>query len=306
MKGLHSPHSFDFTAQKWLAHPRDAIIPVPFRSRLIHGLEPGQTLISHGTVHEHAKNFELNLLCGSSALQGLENSVALHVKACFDTHKIVINSLENGEWNKHEKHVKNPFKAGDPFDLRIRIHGDRYEILVNQKEVAELEHRIPLNAVDHIEVKGDIKLDSYHQLPFERTFHDGHLKAGEIVLIYGTPTGSDRFDVDFLGRDGQILFHLSIRLHEKKVVRNAQINGEWGVEEREGAFPFKKDLAFDLVIQNQPYSIQIFINNKRYATFAHRVADPRHEYHAIRITGDVDLTGLGSHLSPSRNCRILN
>lgn len=110
-------------------------------------------------------------------------------------------------------------------------------------------------------------------------------------MIYGIPTG-DKFEVDFLGRDGQVLFHFNVRFHEKKVVRNAQINGEWGVEEREGSFPFKKDTAFDLVIQNQPYSIQIFINNQRYATFAHRVANPRSDYHAIRVQGNVDLTGL--------------
>jgi hypothetical protein len=46
--------------------------------------------------------------------------------------------------------------------LRIRVHADRYEILVNQKEVAEFEHRVPLGTVDHLEVKGDIRLDSLH------------------------------------------------------------------------------------------------------------------------------------------------
>lgn len=188
----------------------------------------------------------MNLLSGASSIQNGSN-VALHVNARFDEGKIVINSLEGGEWGK-EHRVKNPFHAGDPFDLRIRIHGDRYEILVNQKEVAEFEHRVSLGSVDHIEVKGDIRLDSlhwggrYHQLPFETRFHDGYLKAGrcleiwdilafvlgEIVLIYGIPTG-DRFEIDFLGHDGQILFHLNVRLHEKKVVRNACLNGEWGV-----------------------------------------------------------------------------
>jgi hypothetical protein len=279
-----------------MSNSRDSIIPVPFRSRLTHGLEPGQTLISRGHVKEGAKEFELNLLCGSSSLQGDQSLVALHVNSRFDEGKIVINSLENGQWGK-EKRVKNPFHPGQDFDLRIRIHADRYEILVNQKEVAEFEHHVPLNLVDHVEVKGDIRLDAlhwggrYHQLPFETVFHDGHLRAGEIVLIYGIPTG-DRFEIDFLGRDGQILFHYNARLHEKKVIRNAQINGEWGNEEREGVFPFKKDIAFDLVIQNQPYSIQIFINNKRFATFAHRTQDPKHDYYAIRVSGDLDLTGL--------------
>ncbi|KAI6192943.1 Galectin [Aphelenchoides fujianensis] len=87
-------------------------------------------------------------------------------------------------------------------------------------------------------------------------FHDGHLKPGEVILINGIPTG-DRFEIDFIDRHGNILFHLNPRLHEKK-----------------------------------PYSIQIFINGKRFGTFAHRTADPKHDYHAIRCAGDFELTGL--------------
>jgi hypothetical protein len=68
----------------------------------------------------------------------------------------------------------------------------------------------------------------YHKIPFETRFHDGHLKAGELVLIYGIQNG-DRFQVEFLGNDGKILFHLSARFGEKKVVRNANIGGEWGI-----------------------------------------------------------------------------
>jgi len=279
-----------------MANPREAIIPVPFRSRLIHGLEPGQTLFSHGVVKEGAKEYELNLLCGNSTIDKTLGQVALHVNARFDEGKIILNSLEGGEWGK-EKRVKNPFHPGDVFDLRIRIHQDRYEVLVNQKEVAEYEHRVPLQLVDHIEVTGDIRLDAlhrggrYHQLPFETVFHDGHLKAGELVMVYGIPTGKD-FEINFLGHNGEILFHYKVLMSDKHVVRNANLHGEWGPEEREGVFPFKKDTAFDLVIQNQPYSIQTFVNNKRFATFAHRTSNPRQDYHALRISGDVDLTGI--------------
>jgi len=117
------------------------------------------------------------------------------------------------------------------------------------------------------------------------------LKAGELVMVYGIPTGKD-FEINFLGHNGEILFHLNVRMGEKHVVRNTNLSGEWGPEEREGVFPFKKDTAFDLVIQNQPYSIQIFVNNKRFATFAHRTRNPRQDYHALRIAGELDLTGL--------------
>jgi len=250
----------------------------------------------HGVVKEGATRFELNLLAGGHSIEGTGANVALHVNVRFDEGKIVLNALEGGEWRK-EHRVKNPYHPGDTFDIRVRVHEDRYELLVNQKEVAEFAHVIPLPAVDHIEIRGDIRLDSarwggrYFQLPYEAAFHDGHLKAGEVVLINGIPTG-DRFEIDFIGRDESILFHYNVRLNEKKVIRNSFINGVWGTEEREGVFPFKKDTAFDLVIQNQPYSVQIFVNGNRIGTFAHRTSNPRHDYHKIRVSGTVDLTGL--------------
>lgn len=42
-----------------------------------------------------------------------------------------------------------------------------------------------------------------------------------------------------------------------QVVRNAEIGKVWGQEEREGTFPFKKDIGTDIVFYNEPYSIQV-------------------------------------------------
>jgi hypothetical protein len=64
-------------------------------------------------VKEGAKQFELNLLAGSSELRGTDGLVALHVSARFDEGKIVINSLDNGTCGK-EKRVKNPFHPNEP------------------------------------------------------------------------------------------------------------------------------------------------------------------------------------------------
>ncbi|VDK89653.1 unnamed protein product, partial [Litomosoides sigmodontis] len=76
------------------------------------------------------------------------------------------------------------------------------------------------------------------------------------------------------------------------VVRNAQIGDVWGEEEREGGFPFKKDMGTSIIFHNAPYSIQIFVDGKRYGTFAHRTSNPREDYMALRVAGDFELTGL--------------
>jgi len=73
-------------------------------------------------------------------------------------------------------------------------------------------------------------------------------------------------------------------------VRNSQQGGVWGAEEREGTYPFAKNRGFDLMIINEPYSIQVFVDSERFCSFAHRV-DPS-QYVGIRIEGDLELTGL--------------
>ncbi|KAI6214388.1 hypothetical protein M3Y94_00262200 [Aphelenchoides besseyi] len=270
-------------------------IPVPFRSRLTHPLEAGQTISIHGYVKEDAKEFQLNLLSGSSSIDP-QNVVALHCQFRFDENKLVVNSLQSGEWEKEER-KKNTLHKGEPFDLRVRVHEDRYEILVNGKEVAEFTHRVAIQQVDHLEIRGDVRLDAvkkggrYHQIPYETAFHGDKLNAGQLILISGIPTG-DRFEINLIDRHGNILFHFNPRLHEKKVVRSAYINGSWGPEEREGPQPFKKDTAFDVVIQNQPYSLQVFVNGQRFTAFAHRTADPRQDYYGIKVDGTVEITGL--------------
>lgn len=77
-----------------------------------------------------------------------------------------------------------------------------------------------------------------------------------------------------------------------QIIRGSQKDGTWGEEEREGAFPLKKENAVDIAIFNEPYSLQIFINGKHYCAFAHRVGEPNNDYKFIRIEGDLEVTGV--------------
>jgi hypothetical protein len=61
-----------------------------------------------------------------------------------------------------------------------------------------------------------------------------------------------------------MVFHFNPRFSDKAVVRNGQTTtGEWGNEEREGKFPFHKNTGFDLVVHNEPYSIQVHMSRKK-------------------------------------------
>ncbi|VDP25524.1 unnamed protein product [Onchocerca flexuosa] len=75
------------------AHPGDMIIPVPYVSKLGAKLQPGQTLIIHGTVETDATDFEVNLLNGSPNIE-TSNVTVFHLKAYFQENRMVYNTYE--------------------------------------------------------------------------------------------------------------------------------------------------------------------------------------------------------------------
>ncbi|KAM3729017.1 Surfeit locus protein [Dirofilaria immitis] len=230
-----------------MAHPGDMIIPVPYISKLGAKLQPGQTLIVHGTVQTDATEFEINLLNGSPNIE-TSNATIFHMKAYFKENRIVYNTYENNKWGKEEK-SSNPFKKA--------VRGN-------------------------VSLKGVHWGGRYYNMPFEMQFPAGHLHAEERLYLYGIPKG-ERFEVNFVAENGDILFHFNPRFKEKKIVRNAKIGDVWGEEEREGIFPFKKDIGTDIVFHNEPYSIQIFVDGKRYGTFAHRTSNPHNDYVRLQV-----------------------
>uniref|UniRef100_A0AC35FJX4 Galectin n=1 Tax=Panagrolaimus sp. PS1159 TaxID=55785 RepID=A0AC35FJX4_9BILA len=232
---------------------------VPYRSQLQERIEPGQTLIVKGSTIEESQRFTINLHHKTPDFAG--NDVPLHISVRFDEGKIVFNSFVNGEWGKEER-KSNPIKRGESFDIRIRSHDDRYQIFVDQKEFKDFEHRVPLSSVSHFSVDGDLYLQQIHW-------------GGK---YYPVPYESD------------ISLHFNPRFSEKHVVRNALQAGEWGNEEREGKMVFEKGVGFDLTIINESYGFQIFVNDERFCTFAHR--DDPSDISGLQIQGDVEITGI--------------
>uniref|UniRef100_A0A915LWF0 Galectin n=2 Tax=Meloidogyne TaxID=189290 RepID=A0A915LWF0_MELJA len=278
-----------------MAHPHLTHIIVPYSSRLLSELQPGQTLLVQGNILQEAKRFEINLLSECFEVNPHVGSVPLHVNVRFDENKIVLNSFNAGEWEKEERH-SNPFKKGETFDIRIRVHEERFELLANQHHLADFKHRHAFTKIDHMQITGDITLSNVHwggryfEIPFQSTFHGHSLKNGQRVFIYSIAKGD--FSVNFVGANGDFLFHLNPRFGEKQIIRGSQKNGTWGEEEREGKFPLKKGEAVDIAIHNEPFSIQVFINGSHYCSFAHRVEDPNNEYKFLRVEGDIELTGV--------------
>jgi hypothetical protein len=204
-----------------MSHPQDVPVPVPFVSKLTQTLTAGQTLFVHGRINDGANGFQINLLAGSPMIDEHLGSVALHINGRISEGKFVFNSLQSGSWGKEERESMK-YKPGDTFDIRIRVHDDKFEILSEQKEIHEFKHRVPLNAIDYLNIDGDISLSGVHwggryfELPYTTGFPNGHIRAGDRILVYGIPKGN--FSINLLGRDDSNLFHFNPRFNEKAVI----------------------------------------------------------------------------------------
>jgi hypothetical protein len=161
----------------------------------------------------------------------------------------------------------------------------------------------------------------YYPVPYESGIPGEGLAPGKTLLVFGTPEKKGkRFHINLLKKNGDIALHFNPRFDEKAIVRNSLISNEWGNEEREGKIPLEKGIGFDLKIVNEEYAFQvsrrrplrvrrpipckvaraeqskailkfqIFINEERFCTYAHRL-EP-HDLHGIQIGGDVEITGI--------------
>lgn len=268
---------------------------VPYRSKLTEAFEPGQTLIVKGKTFEDSVRFTVNLH-GAAPDFNPNNDVPLHISVRFDEGKIVFNTMQKGEWGKEER-KSNPYKKGDDIDIRVRAHDNKFSIMVDQKEIKEYEHRLPLAIVKHFSIDGDVAIThihwggKYYPVPYETGLTGEGLAPGKSLLIFATPEKKGkRFHMNILKKNGDIALHFNPRFDEKAIVRNSLINREWGNEEREGKLPLEKGIGFDLEIKNEDYGFQIFIDGERFTTFAHRL-DP-HELNGLQIGGDVEVTGI--------------
>lgn len=129
---------------------------VPYRSQLQEKFEPGQTLVVKGSTIDESQRFTINFHNKSADFSG--NDVPLHISVRFDEGKIILNSFANGEWGKEER-KSNPLHRGKPFDIRVRAHDDKFQIVIDQKEFKEYDHRLPLSSITHFSVDGDLFLN---------------------------------------------------------------------------------------------------------------------------------------------------
>ncbi|KAF0876440.1 LEG4 protein, partial [Crocuta crocuta] len=101
--------------------------------------------------------FSVNLVAGQHA--GAD--IAFHFNPRFDGwDKVVFNSMQGGRWGSEEKKRSMPFRKGTAFELVIMVLAEHYKVVVNGNPFYEFGHRLPLQMVTHLQVDGDLELQS--------------------------------------------------------------------------------------------------------------------------------------------------
>lgn len=223
------------------------------------GLRPGLLISVTGYPSPGAKRFEVNFVVGQTIdpYNGLQNDIAFHFNPRFNQKQVVRNARQIMIWGKEEvlpHHM--PLAVGVPFDLLFLVAVNGFKVAVNGKHFIEFKHRIPLEAAHLLHIVGDVVLDRisfhgepafpvnsitpskldaafpeetiYHPvIPYEHKFPRGP-SAGMNIFISGRPNLTfDRFDINFLAENKDILFHFNPRNREKSVIRNSRTSEVW-------------------------------------------------------------------------------
>ncbi|XP_058136190.1 galectin-4 isoform X2 [Dasypus novemcinctus] len=109
--------------------------------------------------------FYVNLAVG----QGPEADIAFHFNPRFDGwDKVVFNSQQAGRWGSEEKKRSMPFRKGAPFELVVMVMAEHYKVVINGNPFYEFGHRLPLQMVTHLQVGGDLELQSINIIGGQR------------------------------------------------------------------------------------------------------------------------------------------
>ncbi|KAM4825697.1 galectin-4 [Thomomys bottae] len=138
---------------------------LPYNQPIPGGLSSGMSVYIQGVAKENMRRFHVNFLVG----QDPGADIAFHFNPRFDGwDKVVFNTKQGGHWGSEEKKRSMPFSKGSHFELVFMVLDQHYKVVVNGTPFYEYSHRLPLQMVTHLQVDGDLELQSINFLGGQR------------------------------------------------------------------------------------------------------------------------------------------
>lgn len=125
----------------------------PYVEKIPDGLHMGDWIIVKGTPKKSRGRFEVNLKCDDDDA----GDIALHFNPRFEQRVVVRNSRVGGAWQTEEREQTDnlfPFEKRDAFEMAINVKEDKFAIFVNAERFTEFNHRMPVESITHISLKG--------------------------------------------------------------------------------------------------------------------------------------------------------
>jgi hypothetical protein len=95
----------------------------------------------------------------NTAALKVDQDIMFHMSIRMDEKVIVRNSFKNKRWEMEERYGAFRISYYDPFEIVILAEHAHYKIAVNGVHLGVFRHRMPLNLVQYIHVKGDVEIE---------------------------------------------------------------------------------------------------------------------------------------------------
>ncbi|KAK3550479.1 hypothetical protein QTP86_029424 [Hemibagrus guttatus] len=133
----------------------DGVQPVckpnkPYLGQIPGGLKCGMIFFFQGVVPSDASGFEINYKTGPN--EG--DDIAFHFKT--ELQNVVCDSYKNGKWEDKRSTEEVLFAKGEGFDIIMVITQNGYEVFVNGRGFYLFSHRIPVDRVSTLQIRGDV------------------------------------------------------------------------------------------------------------------------------------------------------
>ncbi|XP_045166595.2 galectin-5-like [Mercenaria mercenaria] len=128
-----------------------------------HGLGciyPGKMIFISGIPDSKSPRFSINFKSHKGEVRGnaFHFDVRFEYKGSKDT--IVRNARNKGQWGSEERSPSKPFpfKRNEFFEMVVLVEESCYKVAVNDRHLLEFNHRLSLEEVDTLVIRGDVRI----------------------------------------------------------------------------------------------------------------------------------------------------